>query len=112
LLVAFFIVCFIRHIRARKRALKQIRFITVFFGNELSQEEFNDDAKRFYALRSGVEKIKEKSKDLKMLREFGVCCAVSFSGTAEKVKELRKFLDSQGIAYQEEDPTKPMLRGA
>lgn len=85
----------------------------VFFGRNLTEQEFIDDEKRIQTLRNGIEQIEKNCQDVKISLEFSIACAIAVDGSNQSIDNLKTFLDRTKIGtYQEDDPTKPIFRAA
>lgn len=89
-----------------------MRIIRVYFGSRLPREQFYDDTKRDETLRLGLERIKEYMDGIETLRSFNSACAVALRGADGDIEQLQAFLDSQDIAWAEDDPQNPPFRAA
>lgn len=84
----------------------------VFFGNDLSQAEFNNDDIRQRVLSEGLELVKQVP-GVSVLSELGIACAAGVSGTNEDLLELEETLVQLGRGCLEIDnPRNPPLRAA
>jgi len=111
IILAIVIYCW-RSARKVRKAFRQIKFLVIFFGNKLSQEEFCNADLRKKALEDGIELIQTNYPDLCIITKLSAVCAISVKGVQDVVNELKCFLDLKGIGYQEDDPSNPPFRAA
>ena len=85
----------------------------VFFGNKLSQEEFNDDQMRTQTFERGTEAVENNISGITIGVRLRAVCAISVQGSEETIDALQAFLEETDIGhFAEDDPKNPPFRAA
>ncbi len=90
--------------------LNPTKSIMIIFGRQLSEEQFLKEEVRKNEIREGIELIKTNFPNVAIQNFNSFSCTVSVRGSEASLQELKLFLTSRKIPY--EDTNKPVLRPA